>query len=180
MLNGWAYRIFFLSMLNGWAILPGQGVKGGCLPYALAYCATHSGSQLIIITTPHRSGSLSAHALARTKDGRYTDNMHPVTGAATNRTPTEWADGDGVWTVFRVIDFDHRNRRRQARHRSLEKNGEIGETKEVKCPHCGQNIPDKKVREYIMSLQGKSGKGKAKARDPEKMRQAALKRWGKI
>jgi hypothetical protein len=50
----------------------------------------------------------------------------------------------------------------------------------VKCPHCGQNIPDKKVREYIMSLQGKSGKGKAKARDPEKMRQAALKRWGKI
>lgn len=31
----------------------------------------------------------------------------------------------------------------------------------------------------IGSKGGKSGKGKAKARDPEKMRKAALKRWGK-
>jgi hypothetical protein len=48
----------------------------------------------------------------------------------------------------------------------------------MKCPHCGQKIPDKKVRAYVMSLQG-SKTGKSKARDPEKMRQAALKRWGK-
>jgi hypothetical protein len=46
----------------------------------------------------------------------------------------------------------------------------------MKCPHCGKNISDKEVRRHIMSLQGKK-KGSSKARDSEKMRQAALKRW---
>jgi hypothetical protein len=49
----------------------------------------------------------------------------------------------------------------------------------VKCPHCGKDIDDKEIRRYVMSMQGAAGTGKKKARDPEKMRQAALKRWGK-
>jgi hypothetical protein len=48
----------------------------------------------------------------------------------------------------------------------------------VKCPHCGKEIPDRSVRKYVMSLQGRKT-GKSKARDPEKMRAAALKRWAK-
>lgn len=46
------------------------------------------------------------------------------------------------------------------------------------CEHCGQTIPDRKVRSYVAHLIGKAS-GKSKARDPEKMRQAALKRWEK-
>jgi hypothetical protein len=48
----------------------------------------------------------------------------------------------------------------------------------VKCPHCDKEIPDRSVRKYVMSLQGRKT-GKSKARDPEKMRAAALKRWAK-
>jgi hypothetical protein len=39
----------------------------------------------------------------------------------------------------------------------------------MKCPHCGNQIPDKLLRKYIMGLQG-SKTGKRKAWDPEKMR----------
>jgi hypothetical protein len=46
------------------------------------------------------------------------------------------------------------------------------------CKHCGKNIPDHQVRAYVYGLMGKAS-GKSKARDPEKMRAAALKRWGK-
>jgi hypothetical protein len=49
----------------------------------------------------------------------------------------------------------------------------------MKCPDCGKQISDKLLRKYIMSLQG-SKTGRSKARDPEKVRQAALKRWGKV
>jgi hypothetical protein len=47
----------------------------------------------------------------------------------------------------------------------------------VKCPHCGKSIPDKDLRRHVMSLLGKAGTGTRKSRDPEKMRQAALRRW---
>jgi hypothetical protein len=46
------------------------------------------------------------------------------------------------------------------------------------CKHCGQNIPDREVRSYVARLMGRVT-GKTKARDPEKMRAAALKRWDK-
>jgi hypothetical protein len=38
--------------------------------------------------------------------------------------------------------------------------------------------PDQEVRAYVYGLMGKTT-GKSKARDPEKIRAAGLKRWGK-
>ena len=46
----------------------------------------------------------------------------------------------------------------------------------MKCPKCKANIPDKKIAGYLAS-KGGSKKGPTKARDPEKMRLAALKSW---
>jgi hypothetical protein len=47
------------------------------------------------------------------------------------------------------------------------------------CKHCGKNIPDREVRAYVYSSMGKAT-GKSKARDPETMRAASLKRWEKV
>jgi len=56
----------------------------------------------------------------------------------------------------------------------------------MKCPHCTAKIPDQVIKDYVRSLSGARsaaaslmGKatGKSKARDPEKMRAASLKRW---
>ncbi len=58
----------------------------------------------------------------------------------------------------------------------LSKLNSCGTRMAVKCKHCLKNIPDKEVRSYVASLMGKTT-GKSKARDPEKMRAAALKRW---
>jgi hypothetical protein len=54
------------------------------------------------------------------------------------------------------------------------------------CECCGKRIPDKVILEYAASLSGARSAaaslmgqagGKNKARDPEKMRAASLKRW---
>jgi hypothetical protein len=118
MLNGWAARgCFFFFMLNGWAYAcPGQGVQGGCLTYALAYCAAHSGCKLIIFTGPAHStkiaNALQAHAIV--KDGEaYTDNMHPRPTRMQGASPIGWCYTIGggsdwqEWHLFRTIDFDH-------------------------------------------------------------------------
>lgn len=48
----------------------------------------------------------------------------------------------------------------------------------MNCPHCQKVIADKLVRSYVGRLMGRA-KGPSKARDPEKMRQAVLKRWAR-
>ena len=47
------------------------------------------------------------------------------------------------------------------------------------CTKCQSvnTVSDKKIARHLASKAGKSGTGKAKARAPEKMRQAALKSW---
>jgi hypothetical protein len=46
----------------------------------------------------------------------------------------------------------------------------------MKCPHCGKHINPAAM---LGSAGGKT-KGATKARDPEKMRAAALKRWAAV
>jgi len=48
----------------------------------------------------------------------------------------------------------------------------------MKCPKCKKEIPDATIAKHFASKGGRV-RGEAKARDPEKMRQAALKRWNK-
>jgi general stress protein YciG len=46
----------------------------------------------------------------------------------------------------------------------------------MNCPKCKTEIPDADIAEYL-GRKGGSKTGPSKARDPEKMRAAALKRW---
>jgi general stress protein YciG len=46
----------------------------------------------------------------------------------------------------------------------------------MKCPQCSYEIPDKKIAKHL-AAKGGSKTGPTKARDPEKMRAAVMKRW---
>ena len=97
-------------MLNRWAYQPGEKQDGGCLPFALAYCATHPGSQLILVTWALRNGKLSCHAFVE-DHGTVSDNMHPDCLTVWGKDPLGWAGRLGYNTrglhLFRSIDFDH-------------------------------------------------------------------------
>lgn len=45
----------------------------------------------------------------------------------------------------------------------------------MKCKKCKTEIPDVEIAHYLASKGGSAGTGKAKARDPEKMREAQKK-----
>jgi hypothetical protein len=98
-------------MLNGWACLPGQNAKGGCLPFAIAYCQGHPGSQLIIAVRPRPGApaNLEAHAFVHTAAG-YLDNLHPRPDSQNGRSALGFMCSCGMngieWHIYRVINYD--------------------------------------------------------------------------
>jgi hypothetical protein len=106
--------LFFALILNGWALLPGERHEGGCLPYALAYCASHPGCSLIIFVHDEPStrvaNALGAHVIV-SDHGAYTDDLHTRPEHYTGVSPLGWIHHTGKldlsWHIFRSIDFDH-------------------------------------------------------------------------
>lgn len=108
----------FLGCSITTAALPGERQNGGCLTFALAYCASHPGCKLIVFTGPAHStkmaNALQAHVIVKDGDS-YADNMHPRPTRMQGASPIGWCRSIGGgsdwqdWQLFRTIDYDHRS-----------------------------------------------------------------------